>query len=94
MFASVQTSPTLALKLVKNSSPQTPHIKMALGGVEIFTNSSGSHHELRKLNTRLELITEATKNVEVFTFTPTNVAATATVFTMMAAHSSLSMERL
>ncbi|VVT46649.1 uncharacterized protein SAPINGB_P001318 [Magnusiomyces paraingens] len=42
-------------------TPNSPHIKMALGGVEIFTNSSGSHHELRKLNTRLELITEATK---------------------------------
>ena len=34
---------------------------MALDGVEIFTNSSGSHHELRKLDTRLKLITEATK---------------------------------
>lgn len=42
-------------------TPDSPHIRMALGGVEIFTNSSGSHHELRKLNTRLELITEATK---------------------------------
>ncbi|CAI5756746.1 unnamed protein product [Candida verbasci] len=42
-------------------TPQSPHINMALEGVEIFTNSSGSHHELRKLDTRLELITEATK---------------------------------
>lgn len=42
-------------------TPESPHIQMALGGVEIFTNSSGSHHELRKLNTRMELITEATK---------------------------------
>lgn len=42
-------------------TPQSPHIAMALDGVEIFTNSSGSHHELRKLDTRLELITEATK---------------------------------
>lgn len=42
-------------------TPDSPHIKMALGGVEIFTNSSGSHHQLRKLNTRLDLITEATK---------------------------------
>ncbi|CAN3374876.1 hypothetical protein DIURU_002611 [Diutina rugosa] len=42
-------------------TPQSPHISMALAGVEIFTNSSGSHHELRKLITRLELITEATK---------------------------------
>lgn len=42
-------------------TPQSPHIGLALDGVEIFTNSSGSHHELRKLNTRMELITEATK---------------------------------
>ncbi|CAK9440355.1 uncharacterized protein LODBEIA_P44550 [Lodderomyces beijingensis] len=42
-------------------TPQSPHIAMALDGVEIFTNSSGSHHELRKLDTRLGLIMEATK---------------------------------
>lgn len=42
-------------------TPQSPHISMALDGVEIFTNSSGSHHELRKLDTRMELISEATK---------------------------------
>ncbi|ODV64728.1 glutamine-dependent NAD(+) synthetase with GAT domain-containing protein [Hyphopichia burtonii NRRL Y-1933] len=42
-------------------TPESPHITMALDGVEIFTNSSGSHHELRKLDTRLQLITEATK---------------------------------
>ncbi|KAK6465130.1 glutamine-dependent NAD(+) synthetase [Scheffersomyces coipomensis] len=42
-------------------TPQSPHIDMSLDGVEIFTNSSGSHHELRKLDTRLELISEATK---------------------------------
>lgn len=42
-------------------TPYSPHVKMALDGVEIFTNSSGSHHELRKLHTRMELITEATK---------------------------------
>lgn len=41
-------------------TPQSPHIAMALDGVEIFTNSSGSHHELRKLDTRMKLITEAT----------------------------------
>jgi NAD+ synthase (glutamine-hydrolysing) len=34
---------------------------MSLDGVEIITNSSGSHFTLRKLHTRLELITEATK---------------------------------
>lgn len=42
-------------------TPNSPHVKMALGGVEIFTNSSGSHHELRKLQTRMDLITEATE---------------------------------
>lgn len=41
----------------------SPHILMGLDGVEIFTNSSGSHHELRKLYTRVELIKEATLKV-------------------------------
>lgn len=41
----------------------SPHILMGLDGVEIFTNSSGSHHELRKLHTRVELIKEATLKV-------------------------------
>ena len=38
---------------------------MSLDGVEIMTNSSGSHHELRKLQTRIELMTEATMKVRV-----------------------------
>lgn len=42
-------------------TPHSPHIDLALDGVEIFTNSSGSHHELRKFDTRLKLITEATR---------------------------------
>jgi hypothetical protein len=46
------------------SPPVSPHILMGLDGVEIFTNSSGSHHELRKLNTRVELIKEATLKVK------------------------------
>ncbi|RSH79056.1 glutamine-dependent NAD(+) synthetase [Apiotrichum porosum] len=41
-------------------TPNSPHIGMGLDGVEIFTNSSASHHELRKLNRRVELIKEAT----------------------------------
>ncbi|KAL1412074.1 glutamine-dependent NAD(+) synthetase [Vanrija albida] len=41
-------------------TPNSPHIAMGLDGVEIFTNSSASHHELRKLNRRVELIKEAT----------------------------------
>ncbi|MCJ1256915.1 glutamine-dependent NAD(+) synthetase [Lignoscripta atroalba] len=42
-------------------TPHAPHIDMSLNGVEIFTNSSGSHHELRKLDTRVNLIREATR---------------------------------
>ncbi|KAG7093662.1 glutamine-dependent NAD(+) synthetase [Marasmius oreades] len=42
-------------------TPASPHIDMGLDGVEIFTNSSGSHHELRKLHTRVDLIKGATK---------------------------------
>jgi len=33
---------------------------MSLDGCEIFTNSSASHHELRKLNRRLNLIQAST----------------------------------
>ncbi|KZT07503.1 glutamine-dependent NAD(+) synthetase with GAT domain-containing protein [Laetiporus sulphureus 93-53] len=44
-------------------TPASPHILMGLDGVEIFTNSSGSHHELRKLYRRVELIKEATMKV-------------------------------
>ncbi|KAF8504123.1 hypothetical protein JB92DRAFT_2968916, partial [Gautieria morchelliformis] len=41
-------------------TPASPHVLMGLDGVEIFTNSSGSHHELRKLYRRVDLIKEAT----------------------------------
>lgn len=40
-------------------TPSAPHIQLALNGVEIISNGSGSHHQLRKLNTRLELIRSA-----------------------------------
>ncbi|TGZ84253.1 glutamine-dependent NAD(+) synthetase with GAT domain-containing protein [Ascodesmis nigricans] len=43
-------------------TPAPPHANMSLDGIEIFTNSSGSHHELRKLNKRIELMTHATKS--------------------------------
>lgn len=36
---------------------------MGLDGVEVFTNSSGSHHELRKLNLRIDLMKAATLKV-------------------------------
>lgn len=41
-------------------TPDSPHAAYSLMGVEIILNSSGSHHELRKLDTRINLITEAT----------------------------------
>ncbi|EMP28143.1 Glutamine-dependent NAD(+) synthetase [Chelonia mydas] len=37
-----------------------PHIEMGLDGVEIFTNSSGSHHVLRKAHTRVNVVNSAT----------------------------------
>ncbi|KAF7558860.1 hypothetical protein G7046_g5298 [Stylonectria norvegica] len=42
-------------------TPAAPHIAMSLDGVEIITNSSASHFELQKLDTRLKLILEATR---------------------------------
>ena len=44
-------------------TPQSPHISLALSGVEIISNGSGSHHQLRKLDTRLDLIKGATAKV-------------------------------
>uniref|UniRef100_A0A0G4IER3 Glutamine-dependent NAD(+) synthetase n=1 Tax=Chromera velia CCMP2878 TaxID=1169474 RepID=A0A0G4IER3_9ALVE len=41
-------------------TPNSPHIMLALDGVEIIANGSGSHHQLRKLQTRLDLIISAT----------------------------------
>ncbi|KAF4555258.1 Glutamine-dependent NAD(+) synthetase [Elsinoe fawcettii] len=41
-------------------TPDSPHAEYSLQGVEIILNSSGSHHELRKLDTRINLILEAT----------------------------------
>ncbi|XP_077420957.1 glutamine-dependent NAD(+) synthetase [Vanacampus margaritifer] len=40
--------------------PSSPHSQMGLDGVEIFTNSSASNHELRKADQRLNLIKSAT----------------------------------
>lgn len=41
----------------------SPHIEMGIDGVEIFTNSSASHHVLRKAHTRVELVNSATAKV-------------------------------
>ena len=38
---------------------------MGLDGVEIFTNSSGSHHQLRKAYIRVDLVKSATSKVTV-----------------------------
>jgi len=40
--------------------PNNPNIAFGLDGVEIIANGSGSHHELRKLNQRIDLIKSAT----------------------------------
>ncbi|KAE9451084.1 hypothetical protein C3L33_16995, partial [Rhododendron williamsianum] len=34
-------------------TPIPPHAELALNGVEVFMNASGSHHQLRKLDLRL-----------------------------------------
>lgn len=44
-------------------TPLSSHIALALRGVEIFVNGSGSHHQLRKLDKRLELIRGATSKI-------------------------------
>jgi predicted amidohydrolase len=38
-----------------------PRIDLALNGVEVFMNASGSHHQLRKLNLRIDSIRSATQ---------------------------------
>ncbi|XP_077999861.1 glutamine-dependent NAD(+) synthetase-like [Glandiceps talaboti] len=38
---------------------RSPHVDMSLDGVEIFTNGSGSHHELRKAYQKVDLIKSA-----------------------------------
>ncbi|XP_056615131.1 glutamine-dependent NAD(+) synthetase [Triplophysa dalaica] len=40
--------------------PRSPHVDMGLDGVEIFTNSSASYHELRKADHRVNLVKSAT----------------------------------
>ena len=40
-------------------TPDAPHIALALSGVEIVSNGSGSHHQLRKLDARMDLIKSA-----------------------------------
>ncbi|KAK2769449.1 glutamine-dependent NAD(+) synthetase [Emmonsiellopsis sp. PD_33] len=49
-------------------TPSNPGIHMGLDGVEIFTNSSGSHHELRKLKQRIELIRHCTRGGGIYLY--------------------------
>ena len=49
--------------------PKNPHVDYGLDGAEIITNGSGSHHELRKLNTRHDLIKNASaRNAVVYLY--------------------------
>ena len=49
--------------------PMSPHIHFGNAGVEIIANGSGSHHELRKLDTRIALIRNASaKNGGVYLY--------------------------
>ena len=45
----------------------SPHVDMGLDGVEIFTNSSASYHELRKADHRVNLVKSATTKVIIHT---------------------------
>ena len=50
-------------------APDSPHVRYELVGVDIIGNGSGSHHQLRKLNTRVDLIRNATqKNGGVYLY--------------------------
>ena len=49
--------------------PMSPHIYFGNAGVEIIANGSGSHHELRKLDTRIALIRSASaKNGGIYLY--------------------------
>eukprot|EP00316_Scyphosphaera_apsteinii_P011296 CAMPEP_0119336928 /NCGR_PEP_ID=MMETSP1333-20130426/92934_1 /TAXON_ID=418940 /ORGANISM="Scyphosphaera apsteinii, Strain RCC1455" /LENGTH=764 /DNA_ID=CAMNT_0007347863 /DNA_START=29 /DNA_END=2323 /DNA_ORIENTATION=- len=41
-------------------TPRSPHILLSLDGIEIMANGSGSYHQLRKLNKRIDLLKGAT----------------------------------
>ncbi|KAJ3669271.1 hypothetical protein LUZ60_011221 [Juncus effusus] len=40
-----------------------PRVELALNGAEVFLNASGSHHQLRKLNLRIDCIKNATRSL-------------------------------
>eukprot|EP00659_Diplonema_papillatum_P003684 gene3684-5731_t len=39
--------------------PNSPHIALSLDGIDIILNGSGSHHQMRKLHTRFDLMKSA-----------------------------------
>jgi NAD+ synthase (glutamine-hydrolysing) len=41
-------------------TPDAPHIRYSLNGCDLIGNGSGSHHNLRKLNQRIDLLRSAT----------------------------------
>jgi NAD+ synthase (glutamine-hydrolysing) len=61
IFAIAATDTALGFETCEELfTPRAPHLDMSLDGVEIIANGSGSHHQLRKLDTRLELVRSAT----------------------------------
>ncbi|KAL6349388.1 hypothetical protein AAG906_034045 [Vitis piasezkii] len=45
-----------------------PHAELQLNGVEVFMNASGSHHQLRKLDLRVQAFIGATHTIGGFTY--------------------------
>ena len=68
----VQTKDTsLATELCEELfTPAAPHVKLFLAGVEIIANGSGSHHQLRKLDKRIDLVKGATSKVKTLRNAP------------------------
>jgi NAD+ synthase (glutamine-hydrolysing) len=46
--------------IVRTEAARVPESALLVTGVEIVSNGSGSHHQLRKLDTRLQLMVSAT----------------------------------
>ncbi|KAL2902943.1 Glutamine-dependent NAD(+) synthetase [Bienertia sinuspersici] len=60
--------PTIADDISQNTAPfelyssVAPHSLLALNGVEVFMNASGSHHQLRNVDVRMDALKGATKS--------------------------------
>ena len=59
--AAIETSETLIASEICEElwAPDSPHVNLYLAGVEIISNGSASHHQLGKLQNRLNLIQNA-----------------------------------